>query len=169
MQVKTTVGKKDGRNCPSCTESTLNRVRVTVTSPMEVYRQSVRLGDKPLETHDRRFCFNWTLAVIVLTWHPLWREDGSDIYNCCWHSPAQSFSGLSPAGLIITFYSLMFETPPTCRASPRIYIPQEQGGPVTPPGTGFPFRRLLRLAGLPWDYSNPPPHGVTLNRYLNEC
>jgi hypothetical protein len=31
---------------------------------------------------------------------------------------------------------------------PRIYIPQEQGGPVIPPGTRFPFRRLLRLAGL---------------------
>jgi hypothetical protein len=30
---------------------------------------------------------------------------------------------------------------------PRIYIPQEQGGPVIPPGTGFPLRRLLRLAG----------------------
>jgi hypothetical protein len=28
-----------------------------------------------------------------------------------------------------------------------IYIPQEQGGPVIPPGTGFPFCRLLRLAG----------------------
>jgi hypothetical protein len=24
--------------------------------------------------------------------------------------------------------------------------PQEQGGPVIPPGTGFPFRRLLRLS-----------------------
>jgi hypothetical protein len=24
----------------------------------------------------------------------------------------------------------------------RIYIPQEQGGPVIPPGTGFPLRRL---------------------------
>jgi hypothetical protein len=28
----------------------------------------------------------------------------------------------------------------------RIYIPQEQGGPVILPGTGIPFRRLLRLA-----------------------
>jgi hypothetical protein len=27
--------------------------------------------------------------------------------------------------------------------NPRIYIPQEQGGPVIPPGTWFPFRRLL--------------------------
>jgi hypothetical protein len=40
----------------------------------------------------------------------------------------------------------------------RIYIPQEQSDPVIPPGTGFPFRRLLRLAGLRWRYSNPPPH-----------
>jgi hypothetical protein len=29
----------------------------------------------------------------------------------------------------------------------RIYILQEQGGPVIPPGTGFPLCRLLRLAG----------------------
>jgi hypothetical protein len=35
---------------------------------------------------------------------------------------------------------------------PPIYIPQEQGGPVIPPGTEFPFRRLLRLAGLRWKY-----------------
>jgi hypothetical protein len=41
--------------------------------------------------------------------------------------------------------------------SPRIYMSQEQGGPVIPPGTEFPFRRLLRLAGLRWRYSNPPP------------
>jgi hypothetical protein len=42
---------------------------------------------------------------------------------------------------------------------PRIYIPQERGGPVMPPGTGFPFRRLPRLAGLRWRYSTPPLHG----------
>jgi hypothetical protein len=30
----------------------------------------------------------------------------------------------------------------------HIYIPHEQGGTVIPPGTGFPFHRLLRLAGL---------------------
>jgi hypothetical protein len=42
---------------------------------------------------------------------------------------------------------------------PHIYIPQEQGGPVIPPGTVFSFRRLLRLARLRWRYSNPPPRG----------
>jgi hypothetical protein len=44
---------------------------------------------------------------------------------------------------------------------PRIYIRQEQGGPVIPPGTGLPFRRLLRLIGLRWRYSTPPPHRFT--------
>jgi hypothetical protein len=41
---------------------------------------------------------------------PLWREDGSVVYNCCWPSPAQSFSGLSPVGLVAIFYWLIFET-----------------------------------------------------------
>jgi hypothetical protein len=45
-------------------------------------------------------------------------------------------------------------------AGPRIYIPEEQGGPVITPGTGFPFRRLLRLAGLWLRYANPPSKGV---------
>jgi hypothetical protein len=40
-----------------------------------------------------------------------------------------------------------------------IYINQEQNGPVISPDIGFPFRHLLRLAGLRWKYSNPPPHG----------
>jgi hypothetical protein len=31
---------------------------------------------------------------------------------------------------------------------PSIYIPQKQGGSVMPPGTGFPFCRLLRLSGI---------------------
>jgi hypothetical protein len=59
-------------------------------------------------------------------------------------------------GLVTIFYCLRFETPPTWRARCRIYIPQEQGGPVIPPGTGFPFRRLLRFVGQCWRYSKPP-------------
>jgi hypothetical protein len=37
---------------------------------------------------------------------------------------------------------------------PRIDIPLDQGGPVVPLGIGFPFRRVLRLGGLRWRYSN---------------
>jgi hypothetical protein len=43
---------------------------------------------------------------------------------------------------------------------PRVYIPQEQGDAVISPGIGFPFRRLLRLSGIRWRYSNPPPHRI---------
>jgi hypothetical protein len=59
----------------------------------------------------------------------------------------------------------ILETPPTWRARSRIYIPQEQGGPVIPPDTGFPFRRFLWLAGLRWRYSIPPPHGIFTKRH----
>jgi hypothetical protein len=46
----------------------------------------------------------------------------------------------------------------------RIYFPQEQDGPVIHPGTGFHFRGLLRLEGLRWRYSNPPPHAILRQR-----
>jgi hypothetical protein len=37
----------------------------------------------------------------------------------------------------------------SCQSShSRVRVPQEQGGPVIPSGTGFPFCHLLRLAGL---------------------
>jgi hypothetical protein len=44
---------------------------------------------------------------------------------------------------------------------PCLYISQAQGGPVIPRGTGFPFRCLLRFAGLRLRYSSPPPPGYT--------
>jgi hypothetical protein len=46
------------------------------------------------------------------------------------------------------------------RPGPRIYIPQEVGGPVILPGTRFLLRTLLQLTGLRWRYSNPPPYEI---------
>jgi hypothetical protein len=43
----------------------------------------------------------------------LWGEGGFVVYNCCWPSPARSFSGTSPAGLMTIFYCLRFDTLPT--------------------------------------------------------
>jgi hypothetical protein len=43
-----------------------NRFRVRVTLRLAVYRRSVRLGVKPLETEEQQFFFNCTLAVIVI-------------------------------------------------------------------------------------------------------
>jgi hypothetical protein len=52
------------------------------------------------------------------------------------------------------------------RPDPRIYIPQEQGGPVIPPDTVYTFRRLLRLAGPRWSYSNSLILGIPLLAYI---
>jgi hypothetical protein len=60
----------------------------------------------------------------------------------------------------LPYFTVSVETPQPGGLGPRIYIPQEQGGTVIPLGTGFHFRRLLRLSGLRWRYSNPPPHGA---------
>jgi hypothetical protein len=82
--------------------------------------------------------------------HPLWQENGSVIYNYCWSSPAQSFSGTSPAGLMTTFYCLRFKTPPTRRARfPYLY----------PPGTGWPSYSPRHWV----PFSSPPTtHKVTV-------
>jgi hypothetical protein len=53
---------------------------------------------------------------------------------------------------------------------PRIYVHQWQVGPVIPQDIEFRFRRLLRLAGLRWRYSNPPPRGdLRLNFFKIIC
>jgi hypothetical protein len=104
------------------------RVRVRVTLQLAVYRQSVRLGDKPLKTHDQHFFFQ---------------------LNTCGYSPylTSSLRGwvcclqllLVLASTVILgsksrwthdiYYCLKFETPPTWRAkSSYLY----------PPGTGWP-------------------------------
>jgi hypothetical protein len=67
------------------------------------------------------------------------REDRSVVYNSCWRSPAQSFLGSSPAGLMTTLYSLAFETSPAWRTmSPYLY-PQGSGWPSYTPGHWVPF------------------------------
>jgi hypothetical protein len=85
----------------------------------------------------------------------------SVVCNCCWSSPAQSFSSPNTSGLMTMFYCLRFVTPRTCRArSPYLY-PSGTGWPGYTSSTGFLFRRLVRLAGLRWRYSIPPPHEST--------
>jgi hypothetical protein len=80
----------------------------------------------------------------------------------------QSLIGPSRAGPITIPYCLIWspEAPETEGPVSRIYIPQKQGGPIIPPGTGFSLRRLLRLAGLRWRYSNPPPTSRARSPYI---
>jgi hypothetical protein len=57
---------------------------------------------------DLYYCL--TVAGFVDLGRPLWREDGSVVYNCFLSSPAQSFSGPGSIGLVAIFYCLRFET-----------------------------------------------------------
>jgi hypothetical protein len=66
--------------------STVTKVKAKVTLWLAVCCQSLHLGIKPLETHDQRFLFNWTLVVIVLMWHPLWLEDWFVSFEYAWTS-----------------------------------------------------------------------------------
>jgi hypothetical protein len=120
----------------------------------------VCLGVKPHLRPKTRFLLLSDGCVFVDVGRLVWREDGSIVYNCCWPSPMQSFSGSSPAGLMTTFYWLRFEFLQPGGPGPSIYIPHKHGSPVTLPAIGFPFHRLLRLGGLRWRYSNPPPHAL---------
>jgi hypothetical protein len=47
---------------------------------------------------------------LVFVERPLWQEDRSVFYICCWPLPVQSFSGPSPSVLATIFYCLRFET-----------------------------------------------------------
>jgi hypothetical protein len=82
-------------------------------------------------------------------------------YNCFWALTEQSLLGRSPAELNDHMLLSHLRLPKPGGPGSRIYSPQEQGGPVIPPGTGFPLCRLLRLAGQRLSYSDPPPHGVS--------
>jgi hypothetical protein len=71
---------------------------------------------------------------------PLWREDGSVFYN------VQCTIYFTVSGL---------------RAGPCIYIPQEQGGPVIPPGTGCTHTHQSRSL-----WSHCRPHSLSSSQLL---
>jgi hypothetical protein len=81
--------------------------------------------------------YGQTLCGFVDVRRSLWRENGFDVYSWCWSSPAHSFLGPSPAGLVTIFYCLWFETNTTLRTKSPIFIPQEEVGPVVPPDIGL--------------------------------
>jgi hypothetical protein len=82
---------------------------------------------------------------LVSVGRPLRREDGSAICSVItqWSESLKTRKHISLSHLRL---------PQPGGPGSRIYIPQEQGGPVIPPGTGFIYPRLLRLAGLRWRF-----------------
>jgi hypothetical protein len=110
--------------------------------------------------------FSLDSCGFVILLRPLWQEDGSVIYCCCWSRQHSTVRVWIPRGSRPYFIVAILETPPTWRARPPyLYLPGT-GWPSYTPGHWVPFRRLLRLAGLLWRYSIPLSHGKT---YLKIC
>jgi hypothetical protein len=72
--------------------------------------QSVNLAVEPHLGLMTRYLLLFDSYGLVFVGRPLWREDPSLLYTCCWPLPAQSFSDPSPFGLLTIFYCLRFET-----------------------------------------------------------
>jgi hypothetical protein len=79
------------------------------------------------------------ICGLVSVRRPLWREDGCAICSVItqWSESRRTRN-----------HSLLshLRLPQPGGPGSRIYVPQEQGGPVIPAGTGFPLCHLLRLA-----------------------
>jgi hypothetical protein len=105
------------------------RVRVRITLRLAVNPQSVRLGHRPLETTTSNYILQLnTCGYSSYVTYSLTRRWVCRL-QLLLSSPAQSYSGPSPSGLMTTFYCLGFETPPTWRTR-SLYL--------YPPGTGWP-------------------------------
>jgi hypothetical protein len=120
-----------------------------------VYHQSIGLGDKPLETHDQYFFQLNTWGYNPYVTSSLTRG---------WMCRLQLLLTLASAVILRSEsdgahdHILLFQirVSPNLDGQVPVFIsPQQEGGPVAPPGIAFPFRRLLRLAGLRWRYSTP--------------
>jgi hypothetical protein len=100
---------------------------------------------------------NWTLAVIVLS------DKRMGLSFTIAAGPRQSSRSQVrvPRDSWPHFIVSDSRLPQTGRPGPRVCIPQEQGGPVMPPGTGFSFRRLLFITFL----HGPHRNTVSLSLY----
>jgi hypothetical protein len=112
---------------------------------MAVYYQSVRLGDKPLKT--RGYWFYFIAETLRLC--NILSDERMDVSFTIASGPRQrSHSQVRIPRESWSHFTVSHSRLPQPGApGPRIYIPQEKGGPVIPPDTGFPFRRFLRPAG----------------------
>jgi hypothetical protein len=133
-------------------------VRVRVTLRLAIYRQSVRLGDKPLETHDdSNFSFKLnTCGYSLYITSSLTRGWVCRLQLLLALASAVILGSVSHILLsqIRDFHNLQGQVP--C-----IYMPQEQGGPVYTPRHWVPFSSWLgQKSKLLYDWQYNASHFV---------
>jgi hypothetical protein len=112
-----------------CNYSAPNLLSITKRSYFTTDSQYV-LVSSTLVGLTTRYYFLSECCCLVSVGRPLWREDGSPIY-----SVMTQWSGSLRTRNHILLSHLRLSQPGG--PGSRIYIPQEQGDPVIPPGTGF--------------------------------
>jgi hypothetical protein len=86
-----------------------------------------------------------------------------DLYYC------QTVAGLLMWGALSderTGLSSTIAAGPRRRSHSRVGVPWDSRPYFTVSDSRLPFCRLLRLAGLRWRYSTPPPHGISQTSLL---
>jgi hypothetical protein len=147
--------------CHLTTSPQLAWVRVRVNLRLEVYRQSFRLDDKPLETHDQYFFPSEHLrSQLLCNILPDERMGQSFIFAAGRRQRSHSQVRV-PRDSWPYFTISDWRLPQPGGPGPRIYIPRKSVARLYPPDPGFSFRRLLRLSGLRRRYSTPLPHGIS--------
>jgi hypothetical protein len=121
-----------GGDCLTTTSHSFGLTKSKSRSYVTTDGQSVSVSSTHLGSKTSSFLLPDNCGFVDVG-RPLWREDGSSVYNCCWSSPAQSFSGPSPSGLMTIFYCLRFETAPTWRAMYPYLFPPGIGRPSYTP------------------------------------
>jgi hypothetical protein len=90
-------------------------------------------GVRPQSVNSDKFLLSlpWKLSSescwFLTTGRPLWWEDRSVIYSCCFASPAQLFWGLPPTWFMTIFCCINCEIPPTWRARSLYIFPPGRG------------------------------------------
>jgi hypothetical protein len=106
-----------------------------------------------ITTDDQSASLSWCLA-------PIWGLR-PDFYYC------QTFAGLLMRGALSderTGLPFAIAAGPRQRSYSRIRVRWDSQPYFTVSDLRTPFSRLLRLAGLRWRYSTPPPHGIKFSR-----
>jgi hypothetical protein len=125
----------------SPTENWLTEVEVEVTLRLTV-SQSVSLGVEPHLGLMTRYVF-------ITLWQ---------LRTCFSEAPSQTRGRVCLLCMLLVLASIVVLGLESLWSRDDILLSQI---------SDFPFRRLLRLAGSRWRYSNPPPHGFWLqNCYL---